>query len=59
MQKNKFKVDDRVKLLVEGVEKGPYVISTVPGPGRYTLSLSDGTPINNSSEVNESDLIPA
>lgn len=46
-------------LTVGAAREGPYVIATVPSPGRYTLCLENGQPANNGAEVEEDSIVSA
>ncbi|KAI1151404.1 hypothetical protein F4825DRAFT_462633 [Nemania diffusa] len=50
---SKFRTGDKVYLTVGAAREGPYVIATVPSPGRYTLCLENGQPANNGGCVRD------
>ncbi|KAH6696607.1 hypothetical protein DL95DRAFT_396645 [Leptodontidium sp. 2 PMI_412] len=52
LQKPDFHVGDKVYLLnSSGSRTGPYVIASIPSAGKCTLSLEDGTAVENSKEI--------
>lgn len=52
---NKFQVGDEVWLTKSGTRElqGPYLISGMASPGKYTLCLKNGTPIENGAGFDE------
>ncbi|RYP71323.1 hypothetical protein DL771_004900 [Monosporascus sp. 5C6A] len=52
-----FRVGDRVYLLRSSrVREGPYLVASIPGAGRATLCLENGTPVENGRPVPDSGL---
>lgn len=45
-------VGDKVYLInSSGFREGPYVIATIPSPGKYTLSRDNGIPVRDGDEI--------
>lgn len=56
-QESVFSVGDPVYMTTaNGEQKGPFLIESVVGSGRYTLCNVDGTRYENGTEVTEDDL---
>ena len=61
MQKSKYKVAQKVYLDEAGSRSlvGPYLIASVPEPGKYTLSFENGDRVNDGKEYDEAALVKA
>ena len=56
MSKSRFRVGDRVTLIVRGINgieksEGPYIVESVPSLRKYTLCLSNGQQVKNGIEI--------
>lgn len=59
MKLPEYHVEDKVRLTVNGEERGPYTVATViPSTKRYTLVDDKGVQVNDGQEVDEADLTP-
>ena len=55
-QGNKFCVGDKVYLSEGRVLQGPFLIASVPSPGKYTLSKADGIKVQDGKVYEEKKL---
>ncbi|KAI0383372.1 hypothetical protein F5Y04DRAFT_33579 [Hypomontagnella monticulosa] len=57
VKKPDLNVGDKVYLLdTNGSRKGPYIIASIPSIGKCTLSLEDGSAVNNEEEIDVNDV---
>lgn len=56
-QKPSLNVGQQVYLLrPDGTRQGPYMVASLPNPGKCTLSLQDGTNVNDGLEFDTQDV---
>lgn len=57
MKKPNLNVGDKVYLLhTDGFRKGPYLVASLPSTGKCTLSLENGSAVNNGAEMDVNDV---